>query len=190
MSDCSEISLMLGAFDDGELEPHEMQEVAFHLARCETCTALLAEYGAIGRELRSIVSPPPLEGFTAAVMERIDRLPVPLTVRTRRFLDRISDRISAGMALGAGVALAAMLTVIVATPYARRMLTPATPAEPLTKIEKANPPVEQAAEEAVGPAMVSDSHAIISRIEPGTSSVAVWSEPQTDTTVIWLRDEP
>ena len=38
MAECGEISMMLGAFEDSELEPNEMQEVAYHLARCESCT--------------------------------------------------------------------------------------------------------------------------------------------------------
>ena len=181
---------MLGAFEDSELEPNEMQDVAFHLARCEKCTALLAEYGAIGRDLRSVVSLPRLGGFATAVMERIDNLPVPLTVRTRRFFDRINDRISSGLAVGAAVALAAMLTVVVATPYARRMLTREIPSQPLAKIQNENRPVELTAAGGGGPPMGNDSHAVISRLESQTSSVAVWSEPQTDTTVIWLRDEP
>jgi len=186
---------MLGAFEDNELEPNEMQDVAFHLARCESCTALLAEYGTIGRELRSIVTPPPLGGFVAAVMDRIENLPVPLTVRTRRFFDRISDHISSGFALGAGVALAAMLTVVIATPYARLMLNPKAPAQQLAKEAPAEPAanIEHETEKYQAPeglSMASGSNAVISRIESGTSSVAVWSEPQTDTTVIWLPDEP
>ena len=54
MAECGEISMMLGAFEDSELEPNEMQEVAFHLARCESCTGLLADYSTLGRNLRSI----------------------------------------------------------------------------------------------------------------------------------------
>ena len=35
-----------------------------------------------------------------------------------------------------------------------------------------------------------DSHADISRLESENHSVAVWSEPRRDTTVIWLPDQP
>jgi hypothetical protein len=38
--------------------------------------------------------------------------------------------------------------------------------------------------------MAEDSQAIISRLEAEMPSVAVWSEPQSDTTVIWLPDQP
>jgi hypothetical protein len=43
----------------------------------------------------------------------------------------------------------------------------------------------------LGPSEVSrNSGAIISRLEADSPSVAVWSEPQTDTTVIWVPDQP
>jgi hypothetical protein len=38
--------------------------------------------------------------------------------------------------------------------------------------------------------VAADSQAIISRLEADSPSVAVWSEPQTDTTVIWVPDQP
>jgi hypothetical protein len=42
----------------------------------------------------------------------------------------------------------------------------------------------------LGPADASgNSGAIISRLEADSPSVAVWSEPQTDTTVIWVPDQ-
>ncbi len=44
MAECSEISLMLGAFEDAELEPNEMQEVAYHLARCDSCSSILSDF--------------------------------------------------------------------------------------------------------------------------------------------------
>ena len=56
MAECGEIGMMLGAFEDSELEPNEMQEVAFHLARCESCAAILADYSTLGRDLRSIAA--------------------------------------------------------------------------------------------------------------------------------------
>ena len=38
--------------------------------------------------------------------------------------------------------------------------------------------------------VAADSQAIISRLEADSPSVAVWSEPRTDTTVIWVPDQP
>src|SRR5260370_38518121 len=96
MAECSEIGMMLGAFEDAELEPNEMQEVAYHLARCETCTGILADYSSLGRELRSITSAPDfsapaLAGFSSAVIARVDRLPHPLFSRTQRYCGRAPE---------------------------------------------------------------------------------------------------
>ena len=88
MAECGEISMMLGAFEDSELEPNEMQEVAFHLARCESCTSVLADYSTLGRDLRSITAAPSLAGFSNAVIARVDRLPQPVLTRIERFFRR------------------------------------------------------------------------------------------------------
>src|SRR5882672_6759763 len=120
MAECSEISLLLGAFEDSELEPNEMQEVAYHLARCERCTAALSYFTTIGRGLRDIAPEPVLGGFAMAVIARIDALPQPLWVRISRFF-RGKDRVlGSGFAWGTAAAAIAAITIVVTTPYARR----------------------------------------------------------------------
>lgn len=175
---------MLGAFEDAELEPNEMQEVAFHLARCESCVGVLADYSTVGRELRSITSAPTVAGFSRAVIERIDRLPQPWFRRIERYFGRGSDLIGSGFAWGGAIAAVAVLTVIILTPYAEQFDNRRLPATTLT--------ANQIAQATAGePAMAdNDSHAVISRLESGNPSVAVWSEPRKDTTVIWLPDQP
>ncbi len=37
--------------------------------------------------------------------------------------------------------------------------------------------------------MAQNSEAVISKLESQSPNVAVWSEPQNDTTVIWLPDQ-
>jgi anti-sigma factor RsiW len=195
MAECSEIGLMLGAFEDAELEPNEMQEVAFHLARCESCTGTLADYSAVGRDLRSITAAPNLSGFSSAVIARIDRLPVPLTARIARFFRRGTDSIGAGFAWGSAVAAVAVVTMVLITPYAEQFANRGAAAR--TSIAKAENgaavSANQLAQAAPGSeaAMAdNDSHADISRLESENHSVAVWSEPRKDTTVIWLPDQP
>jgi anti-sigma factor RsiW len=180
---------MLGAFEDSELEPNEMQEVAFHLARCESCAGILGEYSSIGRELRSLVTAPVVPGFTSAVIARIDRLPLPWSRRVERFFGRGADFIGSGFAWGGAIAAVAIVTAIILTPYAQRFGIGRTPATTLAS--------NQAADATAGgtfsgePAMAdNDSHADISRLESGNPAVAVWSEPRKDTTVIWLPDQP
>jgi anti-sigma factor RsiW len=185
MAECGEIGMMLGAFEDSELEPNEMQEVAFHLARCESCTGMLADYSTLGRDLRSIAAEPSMAGFSSAVIARIDRLPQPMLQRLERFLRRQLDSLGAGMAWGGAVAAAAIITIFLMTPYAEQFAnrgTPSTVAPAATQVADAT---------ANEPTMAdNDSHADISRLESQNHSVAVWSEPRRDTTVIWLPDQP
>src|SRR5277367_2398509 len=119
MAECGEIGMMLGAFEDSELEPNEMQEVAFHLARCESCTSILADYSTLGRDLRSIATEPSLAGFSSAVIARIDRLPQPVLTRIERFLRRQLESVGTGFAWSGAVVAAAIVTIILMTPYAR-----------------------------------------------------------------------
>jgi anti-sigma factor RsiW len=230
MSDCSEISLLLGAFEDGELEPHEMQDVAYHLARCDSCTGEIAGIGTLGRELRAAITMPSLDGFTSAVMKRIDNLPQPLWTRISNFFARSSERLSSGFAMGAAMAAVAAITTVIVTPYAQRFAaregaTPlrmaaakivpshanATPLEIASAIPQdaavrlANAgqdelPVRELDSVThdgpddvplVAPSEIADedSHADISRLESDIPNVAVWSEPQDHTTVIWLPDQ-
>jgi anti-sigma factor RsiW len=194
MADSAHVSLMLGPFEDRELEPHEYQEVAFHLARCEECRTELADYGAIGRELRTLAVDLPLDGFKDAVMRRIDGLPVPLGVRVRRLFGRISGLFPSGLGMAVAGAVAAAITVVLVTPYAQLAMHRSAP---IHEIAKAEP------ELAVRPEVATARHeigrefgqaegepaAVISKLESDIPSVAVWNEPQMSTTVIWLPDQ-
>ena len=185
---------MLGAFEDSELEPNEMQEVAFHLARCESCTAVLGDYSTLGRNLRSITAAPSLAGFSSAVIARLDRLPQPVLTRIERFIRRQLDSVGSGVAWGGAVAAAAIMTIVLMTPYARQFANRGTqPTVVASSDQNASaPPANQVATAAANePTMEdNDSHADISRLESANHSVAVWSEPRRDTTVIWLPDQP
>ena len=193
MAECGEISMMLGAFEDSELEPNEMQEVAFHLARCETCTGVLADYSTIGRDLRSITAEPSLAGFSNAVIARVDRLPQPVFTRIERFLRRQLDVVGSGIAWGGAVAVAAIMTIVLMTPYAQQFAKRGTQSTVVASSDQnVAPASNQVANAATNePTMAdNDSHADISRLESANHSVAVWSEPRRDTTVIWLPDQP
>jgi anti-sigma factor RsiW len=185
--------MMLGAFEDSELEPNEMQEVAFHLARCESCTDILADYSTLGRDLRTIAVQPSLAGFSSAVIARVDRLPQPLLTSVKRFFSRQLDSVGAGIAWGGAAVAVAIVTIIMITPYAEQFAGRGQQPTVIAKAERAaaqvaNQAVEAAASE---PTMAdNDSHADISRLESENHSVAVWSEPRRDTTVIWLPDQP
>ena len=191
MAECGEISMMLGAFEDSELEPNEMQEVAFHLARCESCTGILGDYSTLGRDLRSIAAEPSLAGFSSAVIARVDRLPQPLTARIGRFFRRQVDSLGSGIAWGGAVAVAAVMTIILMTPYAQQFASRGSHPTVIAKAELNSATAPNQVATASEPTMAdNDSHADISRLESENHSVAVWSEPRRDTTVIWLPDQP
>ncbi len=195
MAECDEIGMMLGGFEDAELEPNEMQEVAFHLARCESCTGILADYSTIGRDLRSVVAAPSPDGFSNAVVARVERLPQPMLTRIQRFLRRQLDSVGSGLAWGGAAAVAAIITLILMTPYAEqfanRNAQSAAPAVATAQHEALSATSQLAQAVANEPTMAdNDSHADISRLESENHSVAVWSEPRRDTTVIWLPDQP
>ena len=195
MAECGEISMMLGAFEDSELEPNEMQEVAYHLARCESCTGVLADYSKLGRDLRSITEVPSLAGFSSAVVARVERLPQPVMTRIERFIRRQLESVGTGFAWSGAVVAAAIVTIILMTPYARELANRGTlPTVVASSDHNAAPapaPAQVADATASEPTMAdNDSHADISRLESENHSVAVWSEPRRDTTVIWLPDQP
>jgi anti-sigma factor RsiW len=221
MARCEDIKLLLGPFEDGELEPHEMQEVARHVVVCAGCEDELTDYRTLAVSLRGTAEMPDLTGFCAAVLARVEQLPIPLGVRIRRYLTSFSDGIGATIATGFAAAAVAVVTAVILTPYFKQapFLAPLrAPAEIARSVpsESSKPATAQNVASAdrravlppdvandlavdtggdvapvAGPPDVSgNSGAIISRLEADSPSVAVWSEPQTDTTVIWVPDQP
>jgi len=191
MADCSEIAPLLGFFEDSELEPHEMQEVARHLAYCKGCEATLSDYTTLARHLRAAVVEPSLDKFAKTVQRRIGELSVPLRVRIERRLESLTERWTAGLAL-ASAALALGAWVLLFAPFAQRYLgghqdtnvaaSSQAPTEAAPRDESETAAESAPAEDA--------QQTVISRLEAKTPDVAVWSEPETKTTVIWLPDEP
>lgn len=207
MSACDQIKLLLGPFEDGELEPHEMQDVAFHLVSCSECKAILEEYRALGIALRDAAVIPALDGFSEAVEARISRLRIPIRVRLGRYLDSLNERFATAIAIGSAAAVSAVLTVVLVSPIAQRIVNgPAPTPQALSAAQPASLPTVKLAD-AANPAadataivnQVQDANqtmnpgnarAVISSLEADSPSVAVWNEPRTDTTVIWVPDQP
>ena len=218
MARCEDMRLLLGPFEDGELEAHEMQEVARHVVDCADCDGELADYRKFAVSLRSFATTPDLTGFRTAVIARINDLPVPFATRVRRYLTSFADGIGATFATGFAAAAVAVVTAVILTPYLRQgdllaglrrppqvasssQLAVATPPMQVAK-NIAPMPVAPVVADAggrsdnplggeVSPAMESsdDSGAIIDKLEAESPSVAVWNAPQSDTTVIWVPDQ-
>ncbi len=186
---------MLGPFEDGELEPHEMQEVARHLAECGACEKILGEFAFIGRELRDLTVAPALEGFAERVDARVRSLRAPWRERIERFFDRIGEQLGSAMAVGAIAGAVAIVTAVVITPYVRQHLNPGLQGAALAPVSAGSQAKAESATAEIASAQPAaetgsgQDHAVISRLEAEMPSVAVWSEPQNDTTVIWLPEQ-
>lgn len=69
---CDEIRPLLSAYYDGEASPEERDQVERHLARCEDCRRILAEYRALGGDIRALAVPIPPAGLRRDVWQRIE----------------------------------------------------------------------------------------------------------------------
>jgi anti-sigma factor RsiW len=190
MAQCDDIAPLLGAFEDGELAPQEMHAVALHLASCKNCDLALAAYTNLGGLLRDAAPAPALDGFAMAVQARIARLRPPLRVRIGRWFADRRERYGNAAAMAFAMGVAALLTVVVATPLVRNLLGAHNLAIQVAARDarelKDNAGRSLAA--MVGAASREPS-TIISKLETSNPDVAVWSEPSQDTTVIWLPDQ-
>jgi len=218
MARCEDIRLLLGPFEDGELEPHEMQEVARHVVGCSACDGELADYRMLAVSLRGATAMPDLGGFTEAVIARVEDLPLPIGLRIQRYLTSFTSGIGATVAAGLATAAVAIVTAVILTPYFRQIPFASQPQRPAEIARNAQPTTkvhQDVASNDVQPGLPADianslspgttgngiapvvglpgssgnSGTIISRLEADSPSVAVWSEPQTDTTVIWVPDQ-
>jgi anti-sigma factor RsiW len=190
MAQCDDIAPLLGTFEDGELAPHEMQEVARHLAGCANCEETLAGYSNVGRLLREAATAPALEGFAIAVQARIEQLRPPLRVRLGRWFGAHRERFGGGMAVAFAMAAAAVLTIVITTPFARNMVGAGSHVTQLaTRNARALARDTAKSSAAIASATSGEPSTIISKLESSNPDVAVWSEPSQDTTVIWLPDQ-
>jgi len=177
---CDDIAPLLSAFNDGELTPHETNQVAEHLDGCESCKATVLDYLLLGHHLRTAAAMPSLDGFTERVMKGIADTHRPFRGRLlNRFEDLRERWVAAVSLMGTAMAVAA-LALVLAEPHAIQRLVHAFSGAPEPEPVVANN--EPESQPAAG-------EAYISRLEAKPSSVATWSEPDTKTTVIWLADD-
>ncbi|HET9493844.1 MAG TPA: zf-HC2 domain-containing protein [Chloroflexia bacterium] len=70
--DCSEIRPLISYYLDGEASPDERERVEQHLAACEECRRVLAEYRIIGADIRDLAVPIPPVGLRRDVWRAIE----------------------------------------------------------------------------------------------------------------------
>lgn len=214
MASCGEIRLLLGPFDDGELEPHEMEDVAFHVVGCGECKAALEDYRALGVALRRVVTEPPLDNFAQAVTARL--APRRLGARAAQWWNSMG-RLASVIEFAGVAAATAVLTLLIAGPNVRKLVTQhaeratvslktgkSAPSQPAQAIASASRGVADGNRDLTAPdanlanvvdqgkiEAARDLQEMVSQLGAGDSpSVAVWNEPHTDTTVVWVPDQP
>jgi anti-sigma factor RsiW len=163
-----------------------MQSVARHLAVCEKCEAELVDFAAIGERLREIMGEPNLEGFAQSVMAKLPK-PTPIWDRARSFLHLFNERWIAGAALGAATLAIGAFTMILVTPLAQDFMARGMDRSALLASFRA--PARGLPSTVRLASLGHRSRAVISRLESKMPSVAVWSGPETEATVIWVPDQ-
>src|SRR3984885_4106575 len=194
MSDCEKIAPLLGAFQDGELEPQEMRDVARHLASCKSCEVELADYNMLGQQLREVITIPPLTGFAAGVDARLKALRPSLSARIGAFFESLNQRWAAAFAMVSMAGAVAVITALVLTPYLRHNMEGSTQNASMAKADasvaapslastttdqetaRALVPDDESEQLASTPSLnPGDSQAIIKRLESQIPTTAVWS---------------
>lgn len=201
MSSCAELEPLLGAFEDGELKPHVMRDVALHVAGCSHCSAITGDYAIVAQQLREAAVEPAMEGFTAQVMTRVACMQPAWYVRLGRRLAASGEQASAWLSLTSMAIAVAALTVIIATPYVQHLAgrtaavqvasnsqKPVVQAQAKTSQQIAALPASSAGAMPVV-ANQPDAEAQISRLDVDNPAVALWSAPGSNTTVIWVPDQ-
>lgn len=179
MPECEQVKLLLGPFDDGELEPHEMEDVALHVVSCGPCKTALDEYRSLGVALRDCLPQPSIDGFSAAVLKRIEEIPQPLWTRWRPYLESARQRLGGTLPVMAAGAFAALLTVWLVTPYAHHLLDHSSSR---TQVASRGPNPASSAQPT--PDAVQDTPPA----QAGSSVLALSNDPTT--TVIWVPNQP
>jgi anti-sigma factor RsiW len=181
---CDDIVPLLSAFNDGELSPLESDQVARHLDNCEGCKETLVDFMLLGHHLRSAVAMPPLDGFTDHVMAAIGGGRRPFFDRLRLSLEDLRERWLASLAMAAAATAIAALALVLSARLLRISPAPVlSPSEQVAQSEPQNPTQPAEVPES------SSSETVVSRLEATPPSVAMWSEPDYKTTVIWLGDD-
>jgi hypothetical protein len=180
MPACDQVKLLIGPFDDGELEPHEMEDVALHVVGCGPCKAALDEYRWLGVALRDCLPEPNIDGFSAAVRRRLNQIPQPWRMRWRSSLDTIAEHVGGTVSLVAAGAFAALLAAWLVTPYVQRWLHRSS--DLIAAASRNQNDMTAAPEQTAGATSGVPSD------QSGSSMFELSNDPST--TVIWLPNQP
>jgi anti-sigma factor RsiW len=166
---CREASNLLPLFFDGELDSRQMRAVALHGTRCSTCEVELRNLNRLQELISETVSAAADEvdfsDLWSAIEKQISAVRVPWRQRVRLWWE---DRDQWALRLPA-FAAAALVAALALLLFGQRLQSPTQP--------------EGAQIAAV------DNGASIDSLDTDVDSVAVLSDPETRTTVLWVNDD-
>lgn len=188
MPACDEVKLLIGPFDDGELEPHEMEDVALHVVGCRTCKGVLDDYRSLGIALRDCLPQPPLHDFTSSVLKKIDQIPQPLWMRWKSRLGLFADHIGTAVSLATVGACAALLTFWLASPGIHQLAHHSSSAQIASNAPLGNANRTAVASQVNGATQLTGADEQNLANQPPSSMITLSSDPTT--TVIWVPNQP
>jgi anti-sigma factor RsiW len=171
MSACDQVKLLLGPFDDGELEPHEMEDVAFHVTACAMCKATLDDYRSLGVALRDCISQPAVDGFTSAVLTRIHQFRQPLWKRWWSSVNTLAEHAGSALSFAVAGALAALITLWLVTPYVHRWIHHSSNSVQVASVQVASDQTDQVASDQTEPPMITLTD------DPATTAIWIPNQP-------------
>ena len=168
---CRDTRPLLPLFFDGELEARQMRSVALHSTRCGACEQELRELEhlqeAVAAHVTALVDEVDLSRVWAGVAPRLAPRAPSLLGRARAWWDEHRIGWGVGGPAFAGVAVAALLTVVLMQPESE-LTAPA--AAPLQRAKI-------------------DNSAKLDSMQSSVDSVALVTDAETNTTLLWIMDD-
>ena len=165
---CRETRPLLPLFFDGELDPRQMRSVALHSTRCAECESELRQLEVVQElvvtHISAAVDEIDLTRVWAGVAPRLAVRPPGLLVRLRSWWDERELGLPVRAPLFAAAALAAVLAVAV---WWREDARPRN-AEIATHV---------------------DNSAVLDSVQSSVDSVALVTDQETNTTLLWIMDD-
>lgn len=162
---CHEATQLVPLFFDGELEGHRMREVALHVTQCGVCKGVLSSLarlqGLVAGAVAAQLEEMDLSSVWQEITEQIEHISLPWSARLRIWWEGVFSW-KGGVPVWAGaVAVLVFLAFL--------WWGGGWSGEP--------------------PRVVARNQAQIESLSTSTPAVAMWSEQEYGTTVIWVADE-
>jgi hypothetical protein len=165
---CRDTRPLLPLFFDGQLDPRQMRGVALHSTRCLECEGELRQLErlqeAVASHISALVDEVDLGQIWAGISPRLEARVPSLTQRLRTWW---SERERGWMLRGPAFAAAAIAILIALTMW----------------IQHQAPQLRNQIASRV------DNSAVLDSVQSNADSVALVTEPETNTTLLWVMDD-